>query len=118
MSTVFPYIIDTKVLAKKVQLKVKRLPLHLEGLYKSVRKDEKALKKYDNTVLTTGINKRYEQLVLLFVFTRIDSEFSKYVLEGQMHEAGFDSFITGIAFVGMCYFEKFESEKEKELKDV
>ncbi|KAL4499701.1 hypothetical protein ABPG72_017241 [Tetrahymena utriculariae] len=96
----FPYIIDTKVLARKLQNKVKKLPLHLEGLYKAVAKDEKCLKRHHNTVLTN------------------DPQFSKYTKEGQLHEAGFDSYITGASFIGMCYFEKFEQEKEKQLKDV
>ncbi|KAL4476151.1 hypothetical protein ABPG74_009884 [Tetrahymena malaccensis] len=96
----FPYIIDTKVLARKLQNKCKKLPLHLEGLYRAVAKDEKCLKKHHNTILTD------------------DPQFSKYSKEGQLHEAGFDSYITGASFIGMCYFQKFEQEKESQLKDV
>lgn len=35
-----------------------------------------------------------------------------------MHEAGFDSYITGVAFVGMCYYEKCENEESIQLKDI
>lgn len=42
-----------------------------------------------------------ENSLLLF----LEPSFSKYSKEGLMHEAGFDAYITGVAFVGMCYFE-------------
>jgi len=35
----------------------------------------------------------------------LEPAFQKYSKDGLMHEAGFDAYITGVAFVGMCYFE-------------
>lgn len=80
-------------------------------MYKSVVNDEKSLKRFHNTVLSEGRHSLTSFDREDFdCFFSTDEGFSKYSKNGALHEAGFDSFITGIAFIGMCYFQKYEDE--------
>ncbi len=75
----FPAIYDTKVLSKQLQNRMKHIRLDLSSLFKACL-EAKTLKPFCN------------------ISEKILAEF---LVKQNKHQAGYDAFITGCAFLGM-----------------
>lgn len=89
LNKLFPYIFDTKIISRRLQNKMKSIKVDLKSLYKSCF-SKKGLEPYCN------INFKHVE---------------KYLQEESSHEAGYDSFMTGCAFIAMLNY-LYDSKKE------
>lgn len=87
----FPHILDTKVISKKIQHHIKGLRVDLSSLFEACH-DSKLLKPYTNVDLSTYEGAECE------------------------HEAGYDAYITGSCFVAMLnYLHHHEAHVKEEV---
>eukprot|EP01016_Furgasonia_blochmanni_P032851 TRINITY_DN3393_c0_g1_i2.p1 TRINITY_DN3393_c0_g1~~TRINITY_DN3393_c0_g1_i2.p1 ORF type:complete len:503 (+),score=30.49 TRINITY_DN3393_c0_g1_i2:66-1574(+) len=96
----FPIIYDTKILSNHIY-DIMHINNDLAGLYRDCFVKDKTLKKYCNLYLSP-----------------IDGA-CKYTYgaeDGQFHEAGYDAFITGAAFLSMVNFLTVKSAKAPQSK--
>jgi len=87
----FPVILDTKQIAFHLQSSVRHLETNLDNVYTHCFVSDKTLKKYNNTAIQPHIS------------------FAKYCNDQIPHEAGFDAYITGGAFVTFLNFINYDS---------
>lgn len=76
-----PYLFDSKVISRTVQKQIKGLKVDLQSLSDACL-NANLLGNYNNVIAPKG----------------------DYIDAKCAHEAGYDSYITGLAFVGMCNF--------------
>ena len=99
LTKMFPYFFDTKILSRRLQNVIKSIKVDLGSLYRSIVKP-KQLQPFAN------INFKYVE---------------EYLKNQNSHDAGFDSYMTGCAFIAMlnCLFEVkkdlFDFAKAKEF---
>lgn len=80
---------DTKVLSRRIQNRLKGLKVDLASLFRACF-NPKLLEQYSNLNL---------------------EECKEYLSKEQHHEAGYDSFITGCAFIGMANYIAGEKQR-------
>lgn len=78
----FPYIFDTKILSRHIQSCLKSIKVDLKSLYRAC---------FNPKLLQPYANINYQHV-------------EQYLKEESSHEAGYDSFMTGCACIGMLNY--------------
>ena len=82
INKLFPLFFDTKVISRKLQTKLKSIKVDLKSLYKAI------------------FNPKLLEPHCDFNFKHVQ----KYIKTDSSHDAGFDSFMTGCAFIAMLNY--------------